>query len=98
MPLSVHIIWWITLALALGITVLATAYLILVVRECGQILELARRTIPSAQLIARNTKAIASLTAVLDLAPTLLNVAGNIDRESETIASTIESVAPRASA
>lgn len=92
----VHVIWWITLGIALAATIFAASLLADVVRLCGQILELARRTVPAAQGIARNTSAIASLSAVIDLAPTLLSVAGGINGHSETIGSTLESVAPEA--
>lgn len=95
MSTAVHVLWWITLGVALVATVFASFKLLTVVRICGQILELARRTVPAAEGIARNTKAIASLSGVIALAPTLLSVAGSIDQTSETIASTIESVAPK---
>jgi len=95
MSTAVHVIWWITLGVALAATVFASAKLFTVIRICGQILELARRTLPAAEGIARNTKAIASLSGVIALAPTLLSVAGSIDGTAETIASTIESVAPK---
>ncbi len=92
---TVHVIWWISLALALGVTVIAAACLADVVRLCGQILELARRTVPAAQGIERNTSAIANLSSVIALAPTLLSVAGAINGHAETIGTTLESVAPK---
>ncbi len=95
MTTTVHVIWWISLALVLGVTLAAAAVLADVVRMCGQILELARRTVPAAQGIARNTSAIANLSAVIALAPTLLSVAGAINGHAETIGSTLESVAPK---
>ena len=95
MTTAVHVIWWISLALALGVTIVAASFLADVVRICGQILELARRTVPAAQGIARNTSAIANLSAVIALAPTLLSVAGATNGHAETIGSTLESVAPK---
>ena len=95
MPTAVHVIWWVSLALALVVTIVAASFLSSVVRLCGQILELARRTVPAAQGIERNTSAIASLSAVIALAPTLLSVAGEINGHAETIGSTLESVAPK---
>lgn len=95
MTTAVHVIWWVSLALALGVTLVAAAFLSDVVRLCGQILELAQRTVPAAQGIARNTSAIAKLKLVIDLAPTLLSVAGTINEHSEKIGSTLESVAPK---
>ena len=95
MTTAVHVIWWISLALALGVTIVAASFLAEVVRICGQILELARRTVPAAQGIARNTSAIANLSAVIALAPTLLSVAGATNGHAETIGSTLESVAPK---
>lgn len=92
---AVHVIWWISLALALGVTLMAASFLAEVVRLCGQILELARRTVPAAQGIAKNTSAIANLSLVIALAPTLLSVAGGINGHAETIGSTLESVAPK---
>lgn len=92
---AVHVIWWISLALALGVTLVAASFLAEVVRLCGQILELARRTVPAAQGIARNTSAIANLSAVIALAPTLLSVAGAINGHADTIGSTLVSVAPK---
>ena len=91
---TVELVWWISLALALLLTVVAASFLLRVIHECGQIVELARRTVPAAQGIARNTSAIANLGAVLKLAPTLLSVAGEIDAASRKIAVTLESVAP----
>ena len=93
---AVELLWWITLGLALLLTLVAASFLLRVIHECGQIVELARRTVPAAQGIARNTSAIASLGAVLKLAPTLLSVAGQIDAASKTIGTTLESVAPPA--
>lgn len=94
MSTAVHVIWWISLAIALGVTLVAVGYLLAVIRTCGHILELAQKTIPSALVIAGNTSAIKNLTAVIGLAPTLLSVAGSIDKSSEVLASTVESVAP----
>lgn len=95
MTTAVHVIWWVSLGLALIATVFAAAFLSSVVRLCGQILELARRTVPAAQGIARNTSAIANLSAVIALAPTLLSVATSIDGHADTIDSTLRSVAPK---
>ncbi len=94
MSATVELIWWIALGLALLLTLVATALLIRVVHSCGQIVELARRTVPAAQGIARHTSAIANLAAVLKLAPTLLSVAGEIDAASKKIAVTLDAVAP----
>ncbi len=91
---TVETIWWVSLGLALLLTLLAAARLARVVRTCGQILQLARRTVPSAQGIADHTSSIKNLGAVLTLAPVLLSVAGKIDSTAETIAGTLESVAP----
>lgn len=95
MTTAVHVLWWISLGLALVATVFAAAFLTDVVRICGQILELARRTVPAAEGIARNTSAIANLKLVIDLAPALLSVAGTTNEHAETIGSTLESVAPK---
>ena len=95
MPLSVQITWWIAIALALGLTVIAAARLYAVVEVCGQILELARKTVAPAAGIGRNTSAIAGLGAVISLAPTLLSVAGDIHATSVVIADTLDSVAPK---
>ncbi len=95
MTTAVHVIWWVSLGLALVATVFAAAFLGSVVGLCGQILELARRTVPAAEGIARNTSAIANLQLVIDLAPTLLSVAGKTNEHAETIGSTLESVAPK---
>lgn len=95
MPLSVQIIWWAALALALVATLFAAGRLLAVVRICGEILELARRTVLPAQGIARNTAAIAGLGAVIQLAPALLSVAGQIDSTAGVIAGTLDSVAPK---
>ncbi len=92
---TVETIWWVSLGLALLLTLLAAARLARVVRTCGQILQLVRRTVPSAEGIARHTSAIKNLGAVLTLAPVLLSVAGEIDSTAETIAGTLESVAPK---
>ena len=97
MPLSVQIIWWAAIAMALVATLFAAGRLLAVVKMCGEILELARRTVPAAQGIARNTAAIAGLGAVIQLAPTLLSVAGQIDASSGVIADTLDSVAPKES-
>lgn len=97
MPLSIQIIWWVALALALLATLVAAARLLAVVNVCGEILELARRTVPAAQGIARNTAAISGLGAVIELAPTLLAVAGQIDGGALLIADTLDSVAPKES-
>lgn len=94
MNATVELIWWVALALALVLTVVATALLLRVIYTCGHIVELARRTVPAARGIARNTSAIANLAAVLKLAPTLLSVAGDIDATSKKIALTLDSVAP----
>lgn len=87
-------IWWISLGLALLLTVVAAWYLFKVIHCCKQISELARIAVPAAQGIGRNTAAIADLDAVLKLAPTLLSVAGGIDSVSQKIAVTLDAVAP----
>lgn len=95
MTTTVHVLWWVSLGLALVLTLFAASYLASVVRLCGQIRELAQTTAPAAQGIARNTGAIADLRAVIELAPALLSVAQATDGHAETIASTLESVAPK---
>ncbi len=95
MPATVVTIWWITIGLALVATLVAVVRLLRVLHHCSDILELARRTAPAAQGIARNTSAIASLGAVLTLAPTLLSVCGETDAAAKTIGQTLESVAPQ---
>lgn len=95
MTTAVHVLWWISLGLALVATLFAAAFLSDVVRLCGQILELARRTVPAARGIARNTASIADLKLVIDLAPALLSVAGTTNEHAETIGSTLESVSPK---
>lgn len=95
MTTTIHVIWWTALAVALVATLFAASFLASVVRLCGQILELARRTVPAAQGIARNTSALGNLSAVIALAPTLLSVAGEINGHAEAIGSTLESVAPK---
>lgn len=97
MPHSVEIIWWVAIALALVATLVAAGRLMAVVKVCGEILQLARRTVPAAQGIAQNTAAIAGLGAVIELAPTLLSVAGQIDGSAKLIADTLDSVAPKES-
>jgi len=94
---TVATIWWVTLAIALVLTVVAASLVLRVVYRCGEILELARRTVPAAQGIARSTSAIANLGAVIQLAPTLLAVCGQIDGSAKTIAGTLDSVAPKES-
>ena len=96
MPAAVLTIWWITIGLALVATLIAVVRLLRVLHHCSDILELARRTAPAAEGIARHTSAIASLGAVVTLAPTLLSVAGEIDAAAKTIGQTLESVAPPA--
>lgn len=95
MPTAVHVIWWITIGLALVLTIVATGYLTAVIRTCGQIMDLARRTAPAAAGIARHTANIAALGSVIQLAPTLLRVAGEIDKSAGTIDTTLASVAPK---
>ena len=98
MPAAVLTIWWIAIGLALVATLVAVARLLRVLHHCSDILELARRTAPAAEGIARNTSAIANLGAVVALAPTLLSVAGEIDSAAKTIGQTLDSVAPPAEA
>jgi hypothetical protein len=95
MPTAVLAIWWITIGLALVATLIAVVRLLRVLHHCADIVNLARRTVPAAQGIARNTSAIASLGAVLTLAPTLLSVCGEIDAAAKTIGQTLDSVAPK---
>lgn len=95
MPTAVLTIWWITIGLALVATLIAVVRLLRVLHHCADIVNLARRTVPAAQGIARNTSAIASLGAVLTLAPTLLSVCGEIDAAAKTIGQTLDSVAPK---
>lgn len=92
---AVHVLWWVSLALALVATLVAASFLADVVRLCSQIAELARRTVPAAQGIARNTAALSSTKAVIGLAPALLSAATAIDGHADTIGSTLESVAPK---
>jgi len=94
MPTAVLTIWWVAIGLALVATLVAVVRLLRVLHHCSDILELARRTAPAAEGIARNTSAIASLGAVLTLAPTLLSVCGEIDSAAKTIGQTLESVVP----
>ena len=95
MPAAVLTIWWITIGLALVATLIAVVRLLRVLHHCADIVNLARRTVPAAQGIARNTSAIASLGAVLTLAPTLLSVCGETDAAAKTIGQTLDSVAPK---
>ncbi len=95
MPTAVLTIWWITIGLALVATLIAVVRLLRVLHHCADIVNLARRTVPAAQGIARNTSAIANLGAVLTLAPTLLSVCGEIDAAAKTIGQTLDSVAPK---
>jgi hypothetical protein len=92
---TVELLWWIAIAIALALTFLAAARLMRVVRLCGQIRTLARAAVPPAQGIAQHTAAVANLGSVVALAPTLLSVCGDIDGAAGTIATTLESVAPR---
>lgn len=92
---AIHVLWWVSLALALVATLVAASFLADVVRLCKQIAELAARTVPAAQGIARNTAALSNTKAVIGLAPTLLSVATAIDGHAEAIGSTLESVAPK---
>ncbi len=94
MSSTVVTIWWISLGLALLLTVVAAWFLLKVIHCCKQIRELARATVPAALGIAKHTSAIADLGAVLKLAPTLLSVAGGIDAASQKIAVTLDAVAP----
>ena len=96
MPAAVLTIWWIAIGLALVATLIAVVRLLRVLHHCSDILELARRTAPAAEGIARNTSAIANLGSVVALAPTLLSVCGEIDAAAKTIGQTLESVAPPA--
>jgi hypothetical protein len=95
MPSAVLTIWWITIGLALVATLIAVVRLLRVLHHCADIVNLARRTVPAAEGIARHTSAIASLGAVLTLAPTLLSVCGEIDAAAKTIGQTLDSVAPK---
>ena len=95
MPAAVLTIWWITIGLALVATLIAVGLLLRVLQHCADIVNLARRTVPATEGIARNTSAIASLAAVLTLAPTLLSVCGEIDAAAKTIGQTLDSVAPK---
>ena len=95
MSAAVLSIWWVALGLALVATLVAVVRLLRVVHQCTDILELARRTVPAAEGIARNTSAIANLGGVLTLAPTLLSVCGEIDSAAKTIGQTLDSVAPK---
>ena len=95
MSAGVLTIWWITIGVALVATLIAVVRLLRVLHHCADIVNLARRTTPAAQGIARNTSAIANLGAVLTLAPTLLSVCGEIDAAAKTIGQTLDSVAPR---
>lgn len=95
MPSAVLTIWWITIGLALVATLIAVVRLLRVLRHCADIVNLARRTVPAAEGIAKNTSAIASLGVVLTLAPTLLSVCGEIDAAAKTIGQTLDSVAPK---
>ena len=96
MPAAVLTIWWVAIGLALVATLVAVVRLLRVLHHCSDILELARRTAPAAEGIARNTSAIANLGSVVALAPTLLSVAGEIDSAAKTIGQTLDSVAPPA--
>ncbi len=92
---EIEMIWWVTLGIALVLTLIATGLVLAVVRMCGQIVALARRTVPAANGIERNVASLAGLTQVLGLAPTLLAVTAQLGAGSETIAATLESVAPK---
>ncbi len=94
MSSTVLVIWWVSLGLALLLTVVAAFFLLKVIHCCRQIRELARKTVPAAMGIRGHTSAIANLGAVLELAPTLLSVAGGIDAASQKIAVTLDAVAP----
>lgn len=92
---TVQIIWWATLALALFLTLVATKELLRVIHLCGEIVVLARCTVPAAEGIARHTSAIANVGLVLKLAPTLLETAGALDKTAGEIATTLGAVAPK---
>lgn len=88
----VVLIWWVTLLVALGITVGAVAMIVRIVKAASEIDRLLREALPAAGGIAANTAAIRELEAVVAAAGPLLHGAAAIQQAAAGIRQQTERV------
>jgi len=96
MTTAVLVVWGVSLALALILTLVAVVLLLRVIGTAREIDALAGRTLPAAKNIAASTAAIKGLEAtksvggqILSTAKSIDNAAGSIERTLKTLATAL---------
>jgi len=93
MTTAVLVVWAVSLALALILTLVAVVLLIRVIRTAREIDALASRTLPAAKGIAGNTAAIKGLEATKSGGAQILSTAKSIDSAAGSIERTLKGLA-----
>ncbi len=85
MDAAIIVVGWIALVVALILTVIAVANIVVVIGHAREINRLAKVALPAAQGIAGNTATIAQLEGVLQTAGRLLQAVEVLDRTTSAI-------------
>jgi hypothetical protein len=92
METAIIAIWWITLIVALILTLVILKLVVLIVRTERDILRLAHITLPAARGIAANTALISKLEVTKGVAGKILHAAIGIESGSASIRRKLRSV------
>ena len=93
MTTAVLVVWGVSLALALILTLVAAVLLLRVIRTAREIDALASRTLPAAKSIAANTAAISRLELTKSVGGQILSTAKSIDGAAGSIERTLKTLA-----
>ena len=93
MTTAVLVVWGVSLALALILTLVAVVLLLRVIRTAREIDALASRTLPAAKNIAANTAAISRLELTKSVGGQILSTAKSIDGAAGSIERTLKTLA-----
>ena len=93
MTTTVLVVWGVSLALALILTLVTVVLLLRVIRTAREINALASRTLPAAKSIAANTAAIKALEATKSVGGQMLSTAKSIDGAAGSIERTLKTLA-----
>ena len=85
MPVSVAVVWWISLFVALILTLVAWGLLNRVVQMAKKIEDHAKRTLPAAVNIVNHTASIRLLQTTKSLVGEILSTAQSIDEAAASI-------------
>lgn len=85
MEVAIIVVWWIALAGALALTIIAIAEIVRILHHARAINRLAQVALPAARGIAGNTAVIGDLSAGVESARRLLAAVDAVDRTAAAI-------------